>query len=133
MADALLEAVAELSPVADDHELTVSVEPAVVQGSKDELHRLVLNLLENAVRHTPEGTQIRATVSASEGDAVLIVEDDGPGIPPELERRVFERFVRGGRDGGRGSGLGLAIVSAVSPRTEARSCSSIPCPVPRAA
>jgi two-component system, OmpR family, sensor kinase len=113
MADALLEAVAELSPVADDHELTVSVEPAVVQGSKDELHRLVLNLLENAVRHTPEGTQIRATVSASEGDAVLIVEDDGPGIPPELERRVFERFVRGGRDGGRGSGLGLAIVSAV--------------------
>jgi hypothetical protein len=42
------------------------------------------------------------------------VEDDGPGIPPELGRRVFERFVRSGRDGGRGSGLGLAIVSAVA-------------------
>ena len=45
---------------------------------------------------------------------VLIVEDDGPGIPPEIERRVFERFVRGGGDGGRGSGLGLAIVRAVA-------------------
>jgi signal transduction histidine kinase len=49
-----------------------------------------------------------------DGDAVLIVQDDGPGIPPELGRRVFERFVRSGRDGGRGSGLGLAIVSAVA-------------------
>jgi signal transduction histidine kinase len=48
------------------------------------------------------------------GDAVLIVEDDGPGISPKLEKRVFERFVRGGRDGGRGSGLGLAIVRAVA-------------------
>ena len=45
---------------------------------------------------------------------MLVVEDDGPGIPPELGRRVFERFVRSGRDGGRGSGLGLAIVSAVA-------------------
>jgi two-component system OmpR family sensor kinase len=45
---------------------------------------------------------------------VLVVEDDGPGIAPELQRRIFERFVRGGRDGGRGSGLGLAIVRAVA-------------------
>ena len=44
----------------------------------------------------------------------MIVEDDGPGIPPELQRKVFERFVRGGGDGGRGSGLGLAIVRAVA-------------------
>jgi two-component system, OmpR family, sensor kinase len=47
-------------------------------------------------------------------DAVLTVEDEGPGIAPALEERVFERFVRGGRDGGRGSGLGLAIVRAVA-------------------
>ena len=45
---------------------------------------------------------------------MLVVEDDGPGIPPELSERVFERFVRGGGDGGRGSGLGLAIVRAVA-------------------
>ena len=45
---------------------------------------------------------------------MLIVQDDGPGIPDELRQRVFERFVRGGGDGGRGSGLGLAIVNAVA-------------------
>jgi two-component system OmpR family sensor kinase len=45
---------------------------------------------------------------------VLVVEDDGPGIPPELGQRVFERFVRSGRDGARGSGLGLSIVLAVA-------------------
>jgi len=49
-----------------------------------------------------------------DGNAILVVQDDGAGIPPELEQRVFERFVRDGRDGGRGSGLGLAIVRAVA-------------------
>jgi two-component system OmpR family sensor kinase len=75
---------------------------------------MILNLLENAVRHTPPGTHISAATSTDDGVAMLTVRDDGPGIPPELARRVFERFVRGGRDGGRGSGLGLAIVRAVA-------------------
>jgi signal transduction histidine kinase len=75
---------------------------------------LVLNLLENSVRHTPPGTQIQASTEQIGNQAVLIVADSGPGIPPELQERVFERFVRGGRDGGRGSGLGLAIVRAVA-------------------
>jgi signal transduction histidine kinase len=44
----------------------------------------------------------------------LVVEDEGPGLPEEIRDRAFERFVRGGGDGGRGSGLGLAIVSAVA-------------------
>jgi signal transduction histidine kinase len=85
----------------------------VVSGVRDDLHRLVLNLLENAVRHTPPETHVQATTGLQDGHALLVVSDDGPGIPPELEHRVFERFVRGGRDGGRGSGLGLAIVRAV--------------------
>jgi two-component system OmpR family sensor kinase len=84
-----------------------------VAGTRDDLHRLTLNLLENAVRHTPPGTHVRAATAAENGDAVLTVQDSGPGIPPALEQRMFERFVRGGRDGGRGSGLGLAIVRAV--------------------
>src|SRR5437660_1335746 len=70
--------------------------------------------IANALRHTPPGTRVRARTSVSNGCAELVVEDNGPGIPPELERRIFERFVRGGRDGGRGSGLGLAIVRAVA-------------------
>ena len=114
LADVVLEAVAELEPVADDHELTVQVEPAVVNGSRDELHRLVLNLVENALRHTRRGTRIGVSTVIRGGDALLTVEDNGPGIPRELQQRVFERFVRGGRDGGRGSGLGLAIVRAVA-------------------
>jgi two-component system, OmpR family, sensor kinase len=114
LAEVVTDAAAELEPVADGHELTIDASPAVVSGVPDDLHRLVLNLIENAVRHTPEGTHVRASTFSDDGEAVLIIEDDGPGIPPELGGRVFERFVRGGRDGGRGSGLGLAIVRAVT-------------------
>ncbi len=114
LAEVLIEAAAELGPMAEGHELSISAEPAVVTGVGDELHRMVLNLLENSVRHTPPGTQIQASTTLGDEEAVLIVQDTGPGIPLELEPRVFERFVRGGRDGGRGSGLGLAIVRAVA-------------------
>jgi two-component system, OmpR family, sensor kinase len=113
LADVLVEAAGELEPVTDGHELSIDAGPAVVSGTRDDLHRLTLNLLENAVRHTPAGTRIRASTAAHNGEAVLTVQDDGPGIPVELEQRVFERFVRGARDGGLGSGLGLAIVRAV--------------------
>jgi signal transduction histidine kinase len=114
LGDVLLEAAAELGPVADQHELTIEASPAVLSGVRDDLHRLTLNLLENALRHTAPGTHVRARTDVQDGLAVLVVEDDGPGIPAELERRIFERVVRGGRDGGRGSGLGLAIVRAVA-------------------
>jgi signal transduction histidine kinase len=109
----LIEAAAELEPVAEGHELSIEPGEAVIEGISDDLHRLVLNLLENAVRHTPPGTHVHARTEVADGQAVLLVADDGPGIAPELGRRVFERFVRGNRDGGRGSGLGLAIVRAV--------------------
>ena len=114
LSDVLVEAVHELGPVTEGHELSVHAERVVVNGSGDELHRLVLNLVENAVRHTPPGTHVRASTGLRDGRALLIVEDDGPGIPAELQQRIFERFVRGGRDGGRGSGLGLAIVRSVA-------------------
>jgi two-component system OmpR family sensor kinase len=110
----LVEAAAELGPMSEDHELVIDAGSASVIGARDELHRLILNLLENAVRHTPPGTRIRAATHSADGSATIIVEDSGPGIPSELAQRVFERFVRGGRDGGRGSGLGLAIVRSVA-------------------
>jgi two-component system, OmpR family, sensor kinase len=114
LAEVLVEAASELGPMADRHELSISAEPAIVEGVRDELHRLVLNLLENSIRHTPPGTKVQAATWSRDGQAVVIVQDAGPGIPPELQHRVFERFVRGGRDGGRGSGLGLAIVRSVA-------------------
>ena len=114
LAEILTAAAAEVGPMALDHELSVHAEPAYVEGVRDDLHRLALNLIENALRHTTPGTHILVQTRTENGDATLIVEDDGPGIPPEIERRVFERFVRGGGDGGRGSGLGLSIVRAVA-------------------
>jgi len=114
LADVLLEAASELGPMAEDHELSIDAQPAIVPGVKDDLHRLTLNLIENAARHTPPGTHIRASTAVENGSAMLTVEDDGPGIPPELGPRVFDRFVRGPGTGNRGSGLGLAIVRAVA-------------------
>ena len=111
--DVLKEVASEIGPVADEHDLEFDPEPTVVSGARDELHQMTLNLIENAVKHTPPGTHIRAATWREGDHAVLVVEDDGPGIPPELEERLFERFVRGGGDGGRGSGLGLSIVRAV--------------------
>jgi two-component system, OmpR family, sensor kinase len=114
LGEILTDAAAELGPMALDHELSIHADSAPVEGVEDDLHRLTLNLLENAVRHTTPGTHIEAWTGTDNGDAMLIVEDAGPGIPPEIERRVFERFVRGAGDGGRGSGLGLSIVRAVA-------------------
>jgi two-component system OmpR family sensor kinase len=114
LADVLIEAASELGPMAEDHELSIDAQPAVVPGVKDDLHRLTLNLIENAARHTPPGTHIRASTAVENGAAILTVEDDGPGVPPELGKRVFDRFVRGAGTGTRGSGLGLAIVRAVA-------------------
>ncbi len=89
-----------------------------VEGNPDELHRLAINLLDNGLRHTPAGTEIRIAVERRNGDAVLEVSDDGPGLPPGMEAQVFSRFVRGGGPADlaadSGTGLGLAIVKAVA-------------------
>lgn len=114
LGEVLRDAAGELGPVAEDHELSVAPGTAVIDANRDELHRLILNLVENALRHTPAGTAIRAQTGVRANRAVLIVEDDGPGIPAELRNRVFDRFVRGHGDSGRGTGLGLAIVRAVA-------------------
>jgi len=110
----VVEAAAELGVIADGHELSIDASRAIVDGARDELHRLTLNLMENAIRHTPRGTQVRATVERVEGNVRLTVEDDGPGIPENLRGRIFERFVRGVGDRGGSSGLGLSIVHAVA-------------------
>jgi signal transduction histidine kinase len=105
----------ELEPVAGGHELSIAAPPGmIVLGARDELHRLILNLMENALRHTDEGTAVEAQVMRENGNVVLAVEDDGPGIPDELHDKVFERFFRGSSDRGGSSGLGLSIVRAVT-------------------
>jgi signal transduction histidine kinase len=115
LADVVVEAASELEPMADGHDLSVQVEPAPVWGTRDELHRLAANLIENAIHHTPAGTQVRASTRFDgDGHALLVVEDNGPGVPDELAAQLFERFVRGTGDRGGSFGLGLAIVRAVA-------------------
>ncbi len=88
----------------------------LVPGDGARLHQVLANLLANARTHTPAGTTATARLRTEDGWAVLQVEDDGPGIPPDLLGHVFERFARGDSSRSRqagSTGLGLAIVSAV--------------------
>jgi two-component system, OmpR family, sensor kinase len=114
LAQIVVEAAGELGPVSGDHEIVLDVHPVVVDAARDELHRLTINLIENSLRHTPPGTRIRVATASADGQATLVVADDGPGVPPELAPTLFERFVRGAGDRGGSFGLGLAIVKAVA-------------------
>ena len=92
-----------------------------VPGDSMLLHRLMLNLLDNALKHAPPSSTVRVRVDATDDVACIDVEDEGPGVPPALHDRVFERFVHGasphaGEVGGHGggAGLGLAIAQAIA-------------------
>jgi signal transduction histidine kinase len=113
------EAAAEAAPLMGERELAVDNDrPLRVEGSRDELHRMVLNLLDNAIRHTPQHARVELTLRQEDGQAVVEVADDGPGIPASMRDQVFDRFVRGEGPAdttrGTGTGLGLAIVNAVA-------------------
>jgi len=119
LAEVAGEAAAEVAPLMGDRRLVVENErPLRVDGSRDELHRMVLNLLDNAIRHTPRGSCVELTLREEGGEALVEVADDGPGIPTEMRAQVFDRFVRGKGPAdtarGTGTGLGLAIVNAVA-------------------
>ena len=89
--------------------------PVTVRGDLELLARALSNLLENAATHAGPGAAVVVSVEAHGGEAVLRVEDDGNGIPPELLPTVLQRFRRGDDSRGRsGSGLGLAIVEAIA-------------------
>jgi two-component system OmpR family sensor kinase len=94
----------------------VSDGPAFVVGDEGRLRQVVDNLLDNTRVHTPKGTPVRVMVERDDDDVVLSVADEGPGLPPEVAPRVFERFYRGDPTRSRGTGgagLGLSIVSAI--------------------
>jgi signal transduction histidine kinase len=119
LADVVAGAVKEVEPLAGGHSIKLDLTGGLrVEGNPDELHRLALNLLENAVRHTPASSRVELALRRDGDEAVLEVSDDGPGVPSEIRDQIFERFVRAGgpadTSGGGGSGLGLAIVRAVA-------------------
>ena len=111
------EAADEAGALSSDHPLSLDLPgPVIVTGVADDLHRLAGNLVENALIHTPPGTPVTVSVRQEDGNAVLEVDDRGPGVPADMRERVFERFARGAGDAAPsgGSGLGLAIVRAVT-------------------
>jgi two-component system OmpR family sensor kinase len=92
------------------HELEVDGD-GTVEALADEQRvvRIGRVLVENALRHTPAGTVVRIGVEREDGVARLVVEDEGPGIPPQHAAHVFDRFYRIDGTRASGSGLGLAI------------------------
>jgi PAS domain S-box-containing protein len=85
---------------------------AVARVDAPKVERIVDNLLANAVRHTPEGTEIAVRVAQSDGGVVIAVEDRGAGVSPDERRAIFEAFRRGARaDATPGTGIGLSLVA----------------------
>jgi two-component system OmpR family sensor kinase len=103
--------------LAQAKNITLSVVAAnemPVRADEDLLRRMILNLLDNAIKYTPEGGNVTVTCNSAPDGYELSVTDSGPGIPVDMQSRIFERFFRvdrarsrTGRDGG--AGLGLAI------------------------
>jgi signal transduction histidine kinase len=107
-----------LTRLAEDRGVRMVVDPipAEVNGDPARLRQLVAILVDNAIRHAPADSRVDVRVRTDAGDAVLVVEDEGPGIRPEDLPRVFDRFYRGAGAPGGGTGLGLAIAAWIVER-----------------
>lgn len=123
--DLLREAVARIAPVAAGRHVHIEVTPGLgahrVLGDRERVLEVLSNLLDNALRHSPDGAMVRLS-TALEGALVRFeVADHGPGIPPPDRERVFERFYTGDRArGSTGAGLGLAIARHIVQRLGGR-------------
>ena len=113
-------AVADLLPQAQLKRIDLGLahqNAAQVLGQSDGLRILLRNLLDNAIKYTPESGQVDVSLEVADGQAVLTVEDSGHGIAEEARPRVFDRFFRAGDAlAETGSGLGLAIVKTIADR-----------------
>ncbi len=111
--------------IKDTHDLAVAknidlgldaASDLYIQGNREALRTLVRNLVDNAVRYTPPGGSVQVRCSCTLGEAVLEVNDTGPGIASADRERVFDRFYRRAAAQEGGTGLGLAIVKAIAER-----------------
>jgi signal transduction histidine kinase len=114
--------VAEFTPAVVQHrtdlELRVSGEQVGARCDRERVVQIMRILLDNALRHTPEGTTVTVSASADNGAAEFAVADSGPGIEPSARAQLFERFYTA--DAARGSGLGLAIARELAERMDGR-------------
>ncbi len=95
--------------------LTVAESLPPVAAGEDRARRIVLGLLENAIKFSPKNAMIEVRVSAQDGAVRVVIEDEGPGVPPALQEKIFARAYSdpAGAGGRRGTGLGLAIVRSL--------------------
>jgi PAS domain S-box-containing protein len=111
------EAVSMFEMRASSRSINLSVEksgPVVARVDRDRIIQAVSNLLDNAIRVTPEGGSVTAS-STYDGSSVRVsVRDNGPGVAPDVGGRIFDRFSQGGKRDGGSAGLGLAIVKGVA-------------------
>ncbi|MGY4315917.1 ATP-binding protein [Bradyrhizobium sp. JR3.5] len=111
--------VADLLPEAAAHNIDLgftTVEVVAVNGDELSLISAIRNLVENAIKFTPNGGAVDLAVGREDGMAVIQIEDTGPGIPPQDLARIGEPFFRGGQPSGEGAGLGLSIVKRIVDR-----------------
>lgn len=109
----------DLMPLAEAKDIDIGVEgtqDAEVWVSEMDMIAVVKNLVDNAIRYTPEGGKVDLSVSVSDGKAELHIQDSGPGIPLDERNRVFDPFYRMLGSEQIGSGLGLSIVQTISSR-----------------
>jgi signal transduction histidine kinase len=97
-------------PGMESHPIRVEADEVLVQVDAGKVERVIENLLVNARRHTPAGTAVHIRVHGRSNGVVLVVEDEGPGIPDDLKDALFEPFRQGAGAGGRGVGIGLSLV-----------------------
>ncbi|MCS0632552.1 ATP-binding protein [Telluria mixta] len=119
IAGAAKRAVAELASVAAAKQIDIGLQRAdsgEVDGQPDALMILLRNLIDNAIKYTPEGGTVDVSVVAENRGVTVTVEDSGPGIPPAERERVFDRFYRVPGSDVKGSGLGLAIIKSIAER-----------------
>lgn len=110
---------AEFSPAAERHSSPIAVRPkarAMASADPDRVAQIMRILIDNALTHTPAGTSIAISADSSNGSAILVVADDGPGVDAPSRARIFERFYTADRV--RGSGLGLAIARELAARMD---------------
>src|SRR6185312_10277610 len=119
LAEVVINTADQMGLLAEDKNITVVCDaqpPVMIEGDRARLKQVVVNLLDNAIKYTPNGGRITLKITQEDGYALLDVGDEGVGIPADALPHVFKRFFRvdGSRSRDRGgAGLGLSIVKSI--------------------
>jgi signal transduction histidine kinase len=118
LGELLREVVAAADLAQDEVRVTAEVNGTLprIRGDRNRLHQIVQNLVDNAVKYSPAGAEVRVTAETDDGHVRVAVSDMGPGIPLDDQKRIFEKFGRATVEGGTkpGTGLGLFIARSIA-------------------